>query len=654
MNDYLRDRVVGAVGAQYLIENEVGRGGMAVVYRATDLRLNRTVAIKVLPPDLAFNPDVRTRFIREAQTAAQLSHPNIVPIYMVDDKGGDSLVYFVMAFVEGESLGVRIKREGAWPIAQSVRVLRDVADALAYAHARGVVHRDIKPDNILIDRASGRPMVTDFGIARAAASDTRLTVTGVAVGTPAYMSPEQAVGERELDGRSDLYSLAVVGYHMLAGDTPFKASNTPAMLVKHVSERPRPIRERRPEIPAYLAVAIDRALAKRPEDRWVDAAEFRDALDSAQNASSSRAYSPPPPPSPSSQALVPSPPARPAPFPEPPAGLSRGELKHWYRTQRALAMAERSLSIAGGALSVEDEQRVIGMRIRRGDRYDERPLEDRVIAFRRSLVSFVVMTPMFLMMNIASHVNFPWFFIPSGFMFLDALRKGGSIWSDGIGPFEAFSKGIRAKLRARRGEAALRDGGGPQAMIRPPRTPDQLAAELAAADVLAGPHGEAVRRAATDRAMMREIMAALRPVERDMIPEIGPTVDALADRVGALATTLHRLDADVSGASLGALDARIASLATEPATAEQERRLSLLQRQRSSLHDLLERRRSLANQLESAALMLQNLKLDLLKLRSSGIGSTIEDNTSATQEARALSRDIGHVLEAAEDLKNIR
>jgi serine/threonine-protein kinase len=629
---------------------------MAVVYRATDLRLHRPVAIKVLPPDLAFNPDVRTRFIREAQTAAQLSHPNIVPIYSVEDKGGESLVYFVMAFIEGESLGVRIKREGAWPIAQSVRVLRDVADALAYAHARGVVHRDIKPDNILIDRASGRPLVTDFGIARAAAAETRLTVTGVAVGTPAYMSPEQAIGEREIDGRSDLYSLAVVGYHMLSGETPFKAANTPAMLVKHVSERPRPIRERRPEIPAYLAVAIDRALAKRPEDRWVDAAEFRDALDSAQNGSASRRYSPPPPPPPPSHPIVLPPAHSPAPYPEPPAGLNRKELRHWYKAQRRLVMAERSLAIAGGALSLEEEQRVIGMRISRGDGYDERPLEDRVIAFRRSLVSFVVMTPMFLIMNVASHVNFPWFFIPSGFMLLDALRKGGSIWSDGVGPFEAFSKGIRAKLRARRGEPALPTArGAQQAMIpRAPRTPDQLAAELVPADVLAGAHGDVVRRAAADRGMMRDIMAALRPVEREMIPEIGPTVDALADRVGALATTLHRLDADVSGASLGALDARIAALATEPATAEQERRLSLLQRQRSSLHDLLERRRSLANQLESAALMLQNLKLDLLKLRSSGIGSTIEDNTSATQEARALSRDIGHVLAAAEDLKNIR
>src|SRR5947209_9192081 len=141
----------------------------------------------------------------------------------------------------GESLGVRLAREGAWPVDRSVRVLRDVADALAYAHARGVVHRDIKPDNILIDRASGRPMVTDFGIARAAAGETRLTLTGVAVGTPAYMSPEQAVGEREVDGRSDLYSLGVVAYHMLVGEPPFKAGNTPGMLMKHVAERPRPL-----------------------------------------------------------------------------------------------------------------------------------------------------------------------------------------------------------------------------------------------------------------------------------------------------------------------------------------------------------------------------------------------------------------------------
>ena len=294
-----------------------------------------------------------------------------------------------MAFIDGESLGVRLAREGAWPIDQTVRVLRDVADALAYAHARGVVHRDIKPDNILIDRASGRPMVTDFGIARAAAGETRLTVTGVAVGTPAYMSPEQALGEREIDGRSDLYSLAVVGYHMLAGDTPFKAANTPAMLVKHVSERPRPIRERRPEVPAYLAVAIDRALAKRPEDRWADAAEFRDALDGAQNVvARAGGISPPPLPAgaESPRSLLP-----------PVARVRRrfqsrrrvsvaASCSDWYKAQRRLAMAERSLAIAGGALSVHDEQRVIGLRVsRRLRRPTTRGSRHRVSAQPREL-----------------------------------------------------------------------------------------------------------------------------------------------------------------------------------------------------------------------------------------------------------------------------
>ena len=179
-----------------------------------------------------------TRFLREAQTAAQLSHPNIVPIYSVDEV--DGLVFFVMALVEGESLGVHLKRERRVPFDFARRVLRDVADALAYAHARSIVHRDIKPDNILMDRVTGRTLVSDFGIARAAEGDSRLTVTGIAVGTPAYMSPEQAIGEREIDGRSDLYSLGVVGYQMLTGELPFSANNTPAMLMKHINEAPRP------------------------------------------------------------------------------------------------------------------------------------------------------------------------------------------------------------------------------------------------------------------------------------------------------------------------------------------------------------------------------------------------------------------------------
>jgi serine/threonine-protein kinase len=650
VNDYLHDRVTVAVGTQYLIEREIGRGGMAVVYRAIDTRLNRPVAIKVLPPDVAFNQNVRERFIREAQTAAQLSHPNIVPIYSVEAKDDGSLAYFVMAYVDGESLGVRLSREGAWPIDRAVRVLRDVADALAYAHARGVVHRDIKPDNILIDRASGRPMVTDFGIARAAAGETRLTVTGVAVGTPAYMSPEQALGEREVDGRSDLYSLAVVGYHLLTGETPFKAVNTPAMLVKHVSERPRPVRERRPEVPAYLAVAIDRALSKRPEDRWADAAEFRDALDGAQTAGKGKLASTPLAAVPDvhvldSPAPVPGmlPPM--SPFPAAPPGLHGKDLRRWYKAQQRLVIAEHQAAL-------NERARVIGMRIESHANFDERPLEDRVIAFRRSVMAWVGWSTLFFGVNAMAggHV---WFWIPSGLMFLNVLRRGGSIWSDGVGPIDAFKKGIRAKLRAQRGESPAGAAGALPAPVRLRETPEQYAAQIAAADVLAGPHGEVVRRAASDRALMRDIAAALRPVEREMIPDIGPTVDALAQRVGALATTLHRLDGDVSGTSLGSLDQRIAALETETPTAERERRLSLLQRQRTSLRDLLERRQSLANQLESAGLMLQNLKLDMLKFRSSGLGSAIEDQTSATQEARALSRDIGHVVQAAEELRKL-
>jgi len=237
-------------------------------------------------------------------------------------------------------------------------------------------------------------------------------------------------------------------------------------------------------------------------------------------------------------------------------------------------------------------------------------------------------------------------------MFFDLLRKGGSIWSDGVGPLEAFKKGIRARLRARTQPslsntplAATAD------RFAGPTLPNS--AGLAAADVLAGAYGNIVRQAAADRALVQDIIGALRPIEREMIPDVNPTVDALTERVAALATTLHRLDIDVSGASLGSLDERIAGLQRELGTTERDRRLALLQRQRASLHDLLDRRRMLANQLESASLALQNLKFDLLKLRSSGVAAAIEDVTSATQEARALSRDIGHVLEAADDLKRL-
>src|SRR5688500_6424632 len=280
MSEPLQDRVVAAIGHQYELETEIGRGGMSVVYRARDLRLNRPVAVKVLPPELAYDPAIRTRFTREAQTSAQLSHAHIVPIYDVGER--DGLAYLVMALIPGGNLGALLAREPRQPIAEVRRLLCEIADALAYAHLRGVIHRDIKPDNILLDRDSGRAMVTDFGIARAVEAGTRLTLTGIAVGTPTYMSPEQASGEREIDGRSDIYSLGVVGYQMLTGRVPFAAGNSMALLLKHLSEPPRPITELRPDVPRPLREAIERALAKAPEDRWPTALALRDALRSDQ------------------------------------------------------------------------------------------------------------------------------------------------------------------------------------------------------------------------------------------------------------------------------------------------------------------------------------------------------------------------------------
>jgi serine/threonine protein kinase len=203
MTDSLRERVVAAIGHQYELENEIGRGGMSVVYRARDLRLNRLIAVKVLPPELAHDQAIRTRFAREAQTSALLSHPHIVPIYDVGEREG--IAYFVMALITGGNLGAILAREPRRPIEEVRRLVCEVADALTYAHMRGVIHRDIKPDNILIDADSGRALVTDFGIARAIEAATRLTLTGIAVGTPTYMSPTDLhvarAGRRRARGR---------------------------------------------------------------------------------------------------------------------------------------------------------------------------------------------------------------------------------------------------------------------------------------------------------------------------------------------------------------------------------------------------------------------------------------------------------------------
>src|SRR3954454_8567977 len=213
----LPSRLAEALGSAFTIEGEIGRGGMGVVYRARDERLQRRVAIKVLPPELGFQNDTRERSPRDAKPPPRLSHPHIVPIHTVGE--GHGLVYFVMGYVDGESVAARIRRRGRLPVEEVRRIMRESADALSAAHALSVIHRYIKPDNILLEGTRGRVMVTDFGIAKAlsATSGATLTGVGVAIGTPAFMSPEQAAGEREIDGRSDVYSLGIVAFQMLTG-----------------------------------------------------------------------------------------------------------------------------------------------------------------------------------------------------------------------------------------------------------------------------------------------------------------------------------------------------------------------------------------------------------------------------------------------------
>src|SRR5437763_5528870 len=244
-----------ALAGEYSLQRELGRGGMGVVYLARDVQLDRDVAIKVLPPHMASSAASRERFVREARTAAGLSHPNIVPIHRVGEAGG--FVFFVMSYIEGETLGERLRAKGPLQPAEATRVMREVAWALAYAHGRGIVHRDVKPDNILLEAGTGRALVTDFGIAHrddVAAPDTD---PGKIMGTAHFMSPEQAANG-PVDGRSDIYSLGVVGYLAVSGRLPFESKNLPALLVSQATEEPPSVMRAAPGLPPALGAAIDR------------------------------------------------------------------------------------------------------------------------------------------------------------------------------------------------------------------------------------------------------------------------------------------------------------------------------------------------------------------------------------------------------------
>jgi TolB-like protein len=284
-----REALQSALGGAYTIERELGRGGMATVYLARDTKHQRAVALKVLLPDLAasLGPE---RFRREITTAAQLQHPHILGVFDSGETPGGQL-WFTMPYVEGETLRARLTRERQLPIADALRITREIAGALDYAHDGGVIHRDIKPENILLTKR-GDALLADFGIARALSEGTSvtgeqragLTMTGLAVGTPQYMSPEQASGERGLDARSDVYALGAVCYEMLAGESPFSAPTQQAVIAKMMSSDAPSVRVLRPGLSPELDAVLHRALARVPGDRWKSAGEFGAALDAAERA----------------------------------------------------------------------------------------------------------------------------------------------------------------------------------------------------------------------------------------------------------------------------------------------------------------------------------------------------------------------------------
>ena len=611
MSESLYDRVLAAIGQSYALEDEIGRGGMSVVFRARDLRLNRPVAIKVLPPELAHDAAIRARFTREAQTSAQLSHPHIVPIYDVGER--DGVAYFVMALVTGGSLATHLVREPRQPLDEVRRILAEVADALAYAHLRGVIHRDIKPDNILLDRLTGRVMVTDFGIAWGMEAGARLTATGIAVGTPTYMSPEQAIGERELDGRSDIYSTGVLGYQMLTGRVPFEAGNSMALLLKHVTERPKPIAELRPDTPRGLRETVERAMMKAAEDRWPTAAALREALLSSESLGPVwRAeqrepvkYVSPRPDGSRKVAAVRAP-SRPTPrpvLPEPPhlAALTpeqRKDLRLWHGR---VTYAERLKAIRGYTFLT-------------------------LAATFGGIAAFIVGVNEAPPLVIAPIV--PMYMSRKLWLRRQSLREAGFRLRQLL-PAPHFTIGRKK-----------------------PVLEEQLA-KLAPPEVLETPEGAAIRKAVEDRAAILQIFEKLSKSDRASLPDLTATVKLLVERVAHLAQTLHRLDQGIDPALGHELDARIVRTEHETPSPEAERQLSLLRRQRATLDELVQRRSMLARQLESAGLALGSLHLDLIKVRSSGLQSALSDVSSATQEARALSNDIDAVLEAAAEMKNL-
>jgi hypothetical protein len=616
----LPTRLAAALGDAYTIEGEIGRGGMGVVYRARDERLQRRVAIKVLPPELAFQQDIRERFTREAQTAARLSHPHIVPIHTVGE--GLGLVYFVMGYVDGESVAARIRRRGKLPVDEVRRVMAEAADALSAAHAVSIIHRDIKPDNILLEGPRGRVMVTDFGIAKALSSSSGATLTGagVAIGTPAFMSPEQAAGEREIDGRSDIYSLGIVAYQMLTAELPFSAPTVAGILMKQITEVAPDVRSRRADVPEDLALAVARCLEKDPENRWPTADSLRRGLESrvvagyqptglGWRAASRRGETVP----------------RPAPAAEPAARRGLADVRRDDRRDRQLARR-------GGAPARPLPRRPSERDV---DRLPDTGEPKIVQQVRGQFASWAAVSLGCMGINVATGMDHPWFLFPTFGMGIGLLRNYARLWQAGYNWRDVLTRPPAPDAMETRLVKGVRL---PRELPRP--TYEEF-----------GAHLKAIEQVRDDRMAIQKLMEKLPAAERKMLPEVQQTADSLYERAIDLARTLHAMDSNLDTEGLGPIDERIAALAKEPDDPERARRLALLQRQRQTILDLQGRKGQVANHLESCVLAMQNVRFDLLRLRSAGVAAVLGDLTQATQQAKALSRDVDNAIAAAGEIR---
>ena len=645
--DELGTHVAQVLSANYELESEVGRGGMGIVYCARDRRLKREIAIKVLPPELSFRADIRQRFLREAETAAQLNHPNIVPIYTVEEK--DNLVYFVMSYIKGDNLGQRLQQHGPIAPVEVRRILREVADALSYAHNRNVIHRDIKPDNIIIDEETGRAMVTDFGIARALtdSGDSRLTATGMAIGTPAYMSPEQSAGDSAIDGRSDLYSLGVVGYQMLCGQPPFVANNTPSMLVKHLSEKPIPVDERWPDLPQDLSRAVMMCLEKDPADRFPSAAAFAVALDGGSMPT----------------------------------------------------LATRASSAASTA----------GTRANTREREITEPLRDRytpptqspympsqpspeelskwnapmVVSFRRKLAPYLAVNAILVPISLFSNHDF----IALTVIWTVALAfKYSKLWAAGYDWHDVFRQPRerllfdvaaetiddaralfddkkRAEVRARarsRGQGMFSPISSlptmqpfqPYPRIGGPTTSLSPIPAGSPAPFADSRYGSAIREAESDHREIHRQLLNMPPDEREQIPEVAASADAVFRKVQQLALTLSDMDRSAGRETPEGVEREITMLESQAnpldysASEGRVRRLAMLRRQRRAIAEIGRKKKEAQEKLDNCRHLLRSMRLELVRFRTGGLNAQPTGLTMVTQQAQSVVREMGYLSDA--------